>query len=310
MAAWRPEIISGPQPVYARIVDALERDVAAGKLVEGARLPPHRELAFTLGVGVGTVTRAYVEAERRGLITGHVGRGSFIRSGEASQFADPPAHNGLIDLARNMPPAAARAREIGEALGRLRSRPTSRPARGMGPRKAWNGSGRAGAAWLRRRYGLERGHQDLIQCGGAQQGVALAFLGPCAVPATQSFAKARPSWGSRSRPNISPVSSTASPWTRGAFPPSPRPRGRPYRRSSLIVQPTLHNPTTRTMTLARRLEPCRGGAAARPGASRTPPTRPMPIRKRGSPRSPTRRPSGLSTSSAHPRLWRLAFGWG
>src|SRR5580704_8592382 len=117
MAVWRPEIIAGSQPVYSRIVEALERDVATGRLAAGARLPPHRELAFTLGVGVGTVTRAYGEAERRGLITGHVGRGSFIRSREAVEgFSDAATPDGVIDLARNMPPAAASGREIGEAL--------------------------------------------------------------------------------------------------------------------------------------------------------------------------------------------------
>ena len=44
----------------------------------GERLPTHRDLADTLGVTVATITRAYKEAISRGLITGEVGRGSFV----------------------------------------------------------------------------------------------------------------------------------------------------------------------------------------------------------------------------------------
>ncbi|HLZ83818.1 MAG TPA: winged helix-turn-helix domain-containing protein, partial [Caulobacteraceae bacterium] len=92
---WQPEIVAGPRPVYERIVEALERDVAAGKLGQGVRLPPHRDLAYRLGIGIGTVTRAYVEAERRGLIIAHVGRGSFVRSREAEAvFSARPADDG------------------------------------------------------------------------------------------------------------------------------------------------------------------------------------------------------------------------
>ena len=37
--------------------------------------PTHRDLARELGVTVGTVSRAYAQAKRRGLVTGEVGRG-------------------------------------------------------------------------------------------------------------------------------------------------------------------------------------------------------------------------------------------
>ena len=49
---------------------AIDRDVRSGQLPVGTRLPTHRDLADELGVAVGTVTRAYAEAERRGLVRG------------------------------------------------------------------------------------------------------------------------------------------------------------------------------------------------------------------------------------------------
>lgn len=63
---------------YRVIADALERDILSGELAPGARLMTHRELAAKIGVTVSTVTRAYAEAEKRGLIKNHVGRGSFV----------------------------------------------------------------------------------------------------------------------------------------------------------------------------------------------------------------------------------------
>ena len=80
MQSWSPTLPDrGPR--YLAIADAIAADVRAGALGAGTRLPTHRDLARQLGVTVGTITRAYAEAERRGLIVGEVGRGTFVRSG-------------------------------------------------------------------------------------------------------------------------------------------------------------------------------------------------------------------------------------
>src|SRR5262245_58427635 len=80
MTIWIPDLSSHRGPRYLAIADALAFDIRNSKLSPGDRLPTHRELAYQLGVTVGTVTRAYGEAERRGLIGGEVGRGTFVRS--------------------------------------------------------------------------------------------------------------------------------------------------------------------------------------------------------------------------------------
>ena len=68
---------------------------AYGELKPGERLPTHRDLAYRLGVTVGTVTRAYAEAQRRGLIEGHVGRGSFLAGLTGRESAPPACHAGI-----------------------------------------------------------------------------------------------------------------------------------------------------------------------------------------------------------------------
>jgi DNA-binding transcriptional MocR family regulator len=255
MAAWRPEIVSGSRPVYERLADALERDVTTGRLTQGARLPPHRELAYTLGVGVGTVTRAYVEAERRGLIIAHVGRGSFVSTRQAQTLpGDAAAGDTMVDLARNMPPAAATATEIAEALGRLRPHPDIDACARYGPAEGLERVRQAGAEWLRRRYGVERGAVDLIQCAGGQQGIALAFGALCR-PGDTILCEASTFLGIKAAAEyfscachgvamdgqgLSPEALDRAAATTGA--------------KAVVLQPTLHNPTTRTMTVARRRE--------------------------------------------------------
>ena len=66
---------------------------AASKRVTGCRRSANWRIA--LGVTVTTVTRGYDEAERRGLIRGEVGRGTFVKP---PAFAPPVARIGVIDL--------------------------------------------------------------------------------------------------------------------------------------------------------------------------------------------------------------------
>src|SRR6187200_79846 len=98
MTMWLPNLEGRKGPVYRAIADAIDAGVEQGTLRAGTRLPPHRDLADHLGVTVTTVTRAYTEAARRGLTSGHVGRGTFIRGREPEES---PA-DGPIDLSINI----------------------------------------------------------------------------------------------------------------------------------------------------------------------------------------------------------------
>ncbi|HLG79628.1 MAG TPA: PLP-dependent aminotransferase family protein [Bradyrhizobium sp.] len=100
---WVPTVSESQGPLYLRIVAALEGDIAAGRLVRGQQLPTHRALAAALGVDLTTVTRAYGEARRRGLIEAQVGRGSFVSESSARPAAEG-APEVRIDLSMNVPP--------------------------------------------------------------------------------------------------------------------------------------------------------------------------------------------------------------
>nr|WP_245198568.1 PLP-dependent aminotransferase family protein [Jiella mangrovi] len=62
------------------MADAIERSIVEGVLKPGDKLPPQRDIAFDLKVTVGTIGRAYQIARERGLTTGEVGRGTYVRA--------------------------------------------------------------------------------------------------------------------------------------------------------------------------------------------------------------------------------------
>src|SRR5215471_17182498 len=105
---WLPTLSEWQGPIFLRIVDALAGDVASGKLVRGQRLPTHRALAARLKLDLTTVTRAYGEARRRGLLEARVGQGTFVSETTARAAHDIPAPVN-IDLSMNLPPQPVEA---------------------------------------------------------------------------------------------------------------------------------------------------------------------------------------------------------
>jgi GntR family transcriptional regulator len=67
-----------PGSLYQQIVDAVKREIGAGRLAPGSALPSFRVLAEELVVSVITVKRAYEELEREGIIYRHQGLGTFV----------------------------------------------------------------------------------------------------------------------------------------------------------------------------------------------------------------------------------------
>lgn len=78
---------------YRQISAGIQAAIAAGGLQPGDRLPPQRELADALGVTLGTVTRAYREMEDLGLTRGEVGRGTYIARRQEDEFSLHTLHN-------------------------------------------------------------------------------------------------------------------------------------------------------------------------------------------------------------------------
>src|ERR671920_388064 len=101
MTMWTPDLSRHEGPRYTAIVEAIAEDIEHGRLKPGDQMPTHRELATQLGVTTGTITRAYSEAARRGLLVGETGRGTFVKGyllDDSFLVLSSDDDDGLIDL--------------------------------------------------------------------------------------------------------------------------------------------------------------------------------------------------------------------
>ncbi|HVQ31057.1 MAG TPA: PLP-dependent aminotransferase family protein [Vicinamibacteria bacterium] len=154
-------------------MESLTEAIAKGQLPEGTRLPTHRDLADQLAVTVGTVSRAYGEAARRGLVSGEVGRGTFVRRQVSRYEARPGASPGLVDLSSNHPPILE-DRALKDAVeGGLLDLVRRDELHALLDYPADGGNRRdreAGARWISR-TGLVVDPDDVLVCSGSQHGI-------------------------------------------------------------------------------------------------------------------------------------------
>src|ERR1700754_2561150 len=105
---WLPTIAAASGPLYRQIADVIESDIASGRLRRGQQLPTHRPLANALGIDLTTVTGAYSDARRRGLLDARVGQGTFVS--ESTMRAAPDSRDSIsVDLSMNVPPQPVEA---------------------------------------------------------------------------------------------------------------------------------------------------------------------------------------------------------
>jgi len=79
-----------PEPIYAQIASAVRREITAGRVRPGERLPGARELAAVLGVNLHTVLRGYQELRDEGVVELRRGRGAMVTDA-ATRIAGPTA---------------------------------------------------------------------------------------------------------------------------------------------------------------------------------------------------------------------------
>ena len=239
---------------YRRIADALAADIAAGRLGPGERLPPQRQFAWSHGIAVSTASRAYAELARRGLVTGEVGRGTYVRAGPApvSPALTEPAR-APIDLELNFPLPPGLEEALGPALRRLcEAAPLARALRPV--TAGASASARAVAAALLTRAEWRPDPEALLFTGSGRQAIAAAL---CALgrPGDRIGVEAltyAPLKGLAARLGLTltPIAMDEQ----GLRPESLLEAHAKAPLHGVYVQPSLHNPTGATMGQARRAE--------------------------------------------------------
>lgn len=261
MKNWHPDLSRSTNPRYIAIADLIEMDLRSGVLVMGDRLPPQRELAKRLSIDFTTVARGYVEAQKRGLVDSHVGRGTFVtggagkeRKGFVPDMAPDPRRTSAVDFSMNMPPdltdpdLIARMREgMSAVAANLVSLLRYQDFGGSGMDKE------AAAAWLGRR-GLLPPPERIFITPGAHP-TLLAIFGLLARPGDVVLSEHITYAGMRSiaaqlRLNLSGLPMDEQ----GILPDAFAEACERLRPKALYLNPTLQNPLTLTISQERREE--------------------------------------------------------
>jgi DNA-binding transcriptional MocR family regulator len=203
----RPDPESG-EALYLQVARGIEEALRNGRLQLGDRLPAERELALDLGVSRTTITGAYQELQARGILRGHVGRGTTVVG------TPPDARHAALPWAQRVAPVAIQGLQVAysapdgpDVIGFGVGLPDPRlyPVdtldallhalpRGDGslynPAPAWGDPvlRETLAGWLRSR-GIRATPEEILVTSGGQQGLnvlARAFLTPGDVVLTES----------------------------------------------------------------------------------------------------------------------------
>jgi DNA-binding transcriptional MocR family regulator len=173
MTNWVPTLASIEGPRYLAFVSALETDIAAGRVKPGMRLLPQREMAQRLDLSVGTISKAYAEAEQRGLISGEVGRGTFVQRRRAEARGLGPSE-AAINLALNVPPYTGEDDLIAAVLAEIVADGEMSNLLGYLPHQGLRRHREAMAIWLTS-LGLTADADQLFITHGGQHALSIAL---------------------------------------------------------------------------------------------------------------------------------------
>ncbi|ODR88296.1 PLP-dependent aminotransferase family protein [Sinorhizobium alkalisoli] len=249
--SWLPALSQASGPLYLAIADAIASDIAAGRLKDGVRLPPHRALAKALGIDFTTVSRAYNEAHRRGLIEGRVGQGTYVRA-RAGRSSSVPG--GLVDMSMNLPPLFDEPAILERMWRDIAALQGDQGLNLLMRYQAVGGAMRdraAGAGWLKPRL-VEVAAERVLVCPGAQ-GALLAIVSVLASKGDRICAEALTYPGLRSlAAHLGIHVAAVAMDEHGLLPEAFEAVCLEHRPKALYCNPTLHNPTTATLPLKRR----------------------------------------------------------
>ncbi|WP_028225596.1 aminotransferase-like domain-containing protein [Paraburkholderia ferrariae] len=286
MNGWLPTLPRSNAPKYRAIAQAYAQAIRGGQMLPGEKLPAHRLLAKKLRVTTGTVSRAYAELERCGMVVARVGDGTYVAepdadgaslglglAGEPGRLAAPrpeavtaAAGNGTaanvagvmlasrpIDLGQNVPIPTDEARLLSATL-----RDLAADERLSGELLLYQPEGgrrshrEAGARWLAR-MGAPGPAERVLVTQGAQHGLA-CVLRAVLRPGDTIFAEALSYPGivalaRQLRLNLVGIEIDDE----GIVPAALERACQLLAPRALFCVPTLHNPTTATLSEARRV---------------------------------------------------------
>lgn len=248
---WQKKLGASDRPAYLLLADLIADDIRTGRLTARDRLPTLRDLAADLHLNYTTVARGYAEARKRGLIDSRAGMGTFVRG---SSPAVPLRGGGGAEMTMNLPPEpqdAALLERLHESAARVMR---DADFYDLLRYQDFGGSPRdreAGMQWLRPRVPDCRIDQVLV-CPGIHS-VLTALFSQLARPGELICVEAL------SYPGVKAIATQLGIQLHALTLDEEGPMGEPFEHAcktlkprALYLNPTLNNPTTATISRARR----------------------------------------------------------
>ncbi len=257
MTNWLPDLEHGKGPLYLRLAERIETDIAEGILAPGTKLPPQRNLAFDIGVTIGTVGRAYNLIRERGLVSGEVGRGTYVTDRKEPVLDQPVPRTEAFGGTRGPTAEPGKIRldstaaiEVGqsEAMARLlagiaRQFPTEISSYSRTLPAAWQ---EAGSRWLSA-AGWVPEPSSIVPTLGAHSAI-LAVIAAVTVPGDRIAFEELTYCSAARSVNLMGRRSIIMQTQEGSLTPDDFERHCAQQHPKLVfLMPSLHNPTAATM---------------------------------------------------------------
>ncbi|MFD7940880.1 PLP-dependent aminotransferase family protein [Streptomyces sp. NPDC059755] len=241
---------------FRLIADRIAEDIVTGRLGPGQQLPPQRWFARRHRIAPSTAGRVYGELVRRGLVVGEVGRGTFVRAAPAvaqGRALIETATSAPVNLELNYPSVAGQSELVAASLVPLLRADVLTEAMRPGAADG-TAAARESAARLLAVPGWRPDPAQLLFTGNARQAIAVALASlvrpggrvgveELTYPLVKEIA-------GRLGVVLVPLPGDAE----GVRPDALAAVHRAAPLSALYLQPTLHNPTSSTMSERRRGE--------------------------------------------------------
>ncbi len=176
------QIVSLPQqavgPKYKRVADTIHSAIKSGDLRAGDKLPPVRELAWSLGITPGTVARAYTLLTDAGHAVAEVGRGTFVaqkvdaHKRPQREYVSVPMQDGKLSLASPQLPDLGQVAQLREAFARVGETAPERLLH-YPTRDAYRPLREAAVYWMRSVPLGRIDESDVVIVHGAQNGLCV-----------------------------------------------------------------------------------------------------------------------------------------
>ena len=256
-------------PKYRAVAKAIEDAVKANDIKVGDKLPPVRDLAWTLGITPGTVARAYTILTDDGLAKAEVGRGTYIsdkaphkedaRGRDARRDLNWERHNAPVDtdvvsLFSPKLPDCGQVALIRDAFARLADRPAEEMMN-YPSRAAYRPARDAVVQWLKNVPLGPVNSDDMVLSHGGQNGVSLALQAILSGPKPVVLLEELTYPGFRRAAEMQRAEVVSVPMDEQGIVPDALERiARQTQAQVLCTSPEVHNPTGLITPLERRIE--------------------------------------------------------